>query len=415
MLEPVADSDNLSNLLERCSERATPLSNNHFSTFLRAFGSLVSALTYIHKSFMRHKDIAPSNILIHRGKVLLSDFGTAFAFVEGYSATYGIPSPAYNIYKASEVNNRSRRGRSADIWSLGYVYFEILSVLNKAIFLDTYLTLYLNLFRDKKKYFQVHTLLESKIKKLDKAEEIEHGIPLGFRSQSDPLPKVFYVYTRSMILWNPSERPTAMNILCQLCQCFSHNLQDGRCEQRRSSGLPDCVLCTYFQMPSQHWYLRSGGTPLPYHARSPRTLPVMINNDFHYLTTDKIVKPPLNAPKPTPVFDHMFDYSPPRRAQTHDDEAGPDILRLSYQGKIYPLYFAAYSIAENIVKVADLREKAALEIGCAGEPYRITLRYKGKKLGDDNRTCREEGLKQLSAIACRVREPDSKGNSSHQR
>ncbi|KAJ5117589.1 hypothetical protein N7448_011221 [Penicillium atrosanguineum] len=73
------------------------------------FGCLISAILHIHTLDIRHRDIKPSNILIKGQKVLFADFG--------------------HENSAPEVDNGSTRGRSADIFSLGAVFLEMLVAL----------------------------------------------------------------------------------------------------------------------------------------------------------------------------------------------------------------------------------------------------------------------------------------------
>ncbi|KAI5365331.1 putative serine/threonine-protein kinase, active [Septoria linicola] len=92
------------------------------------FLCLADAVEYIHDLKCRHKDIKPANILISDHKVLLTDFGTSTHFSNDQSATAGdvFMTPKYC---APEVAALGERGRSADIWSLGCVYLEMLAVL----------------------------------------------------------------------------------------------------------------------------------------------------------------------------------------------------------------------------------------------------------------------------------------------
>jgi serine/threonine protein kinase len=43
-------------------------------------GCLVSAIAYLHNQSIRHKDLKPSNILLSKGRLYLSDFGNATDF-----------------------------------------------------------------------------------------------------------------------------------------------------------------------------------------------------------------------------------------------------------------------------------------------------------------------------------------------
>lgn len=54
---------------------------NHKATIIYSkIGCLVSAVTYLHKQKIRHKDLKPSNILLSQDKIWLSDFGSATDF-----------------------------------------------------------------------------------------------------------------------------------------------------------------------------------------------------------------------------------------------------------------------------------------------------------------------------------------------
>ncbi|KAF3004394.1 hypothetical protein E8E13_010108 [Curvularia kusanoi] len=87
-------------------------------------GCLVTALAYLHSERIRHKDIKPSNILLKRGKLFLSDFGLARDFSkDAQSVTQtGGGTP---IYFAPEVAALEYAGRAADVFSLGCVLLEI--------------------------------------------------------------------------------------------------------------------------------------------------------------------------------------------------------------------------------------------------------------------------------------------------
>jgi serine/threonine protein kinase len=96
----------------------------------RAFGCLANGLEYIHAKGIRHKDIKPQNILVHRGSVIYMDFGSSKdATKPGESTTEGVPDFLTRKYSPPEVLAYTKRNYAADIYSLGCVYIELLSAL----------------------------------------------------------------------------------------------------------------------------------------------------------------------------------------------------------------------------------------------------------------------------------------------
>ena len=298
--EPVADSGDLRVLLQRCRENTEPLHSRVFSILVKAFRSLASALTYVHKSSVRHKDIAPSNILVHQGDVLLSDFGSAFPFIEGYSASSGIPAPAHDKYTAPEVKNKSKRGTSADVWSLGCVFFEILTVLNTAALDGPCSKVHSQTFRDRDKYSLVTGLLSSMIQKLGESSLMENIIIRGFSPAPEAprkiyfqVPKAYYASTLSMMTWKPSERPNATEVWCNLCQCAPHDWQAGKCRRNVSKiGLPDCKICTPSQTFPQSPNRMYDESHFQFHAYSPLCYAARNNwyNVAQLLSDDEVVE-----------------------------------------------------------------------------------------------------------------------------
>jgi serine/threonine protein kinase len=121
---PVADCDLLHFLQRRCIDAQFPRSElAHLNSW---FGCLVGALAFAHSNDIKHEDIKPSNILIKGDQPFLADFGCAkdFSGLESSSSietlTFGTP-----VYWAPESHPR---GRSADIFSLGCVFTEMLTV-----------------------------------------------------------------------------------------------------------------------------------------------------------------------------------------------------------------------------------------------------------------------------------------------
>ena len=93
----------------------------------RWFGCLLNALAFTHRKEIRHRDIAPKNILIAHNIVYLCDFGLAKDFSgDGASATIGQKAEGTLVYRAPENVDDQARGRAADVFSLGCVFFEML-------------------------------------------------------------------------------------------------------------------------------------------------------------------------------------------------------------------------------------------------------------------------------------------------
>ena len=185
LLKPAATSD-LQNLLARfykdkfCGMEGCNDSVWLRPLFLTAFGCLSRGLAYIHGQEIRHKDVKPANILYERAwrnnnyaaRFLWADFGLAYDFSETgdsrtrstklYSVRYAPPeilaanakwktkkssSIATNLVEIAENDDEvllapkmspqikqaeiESHGRSADIFSLGCVFFELLARLMK--------------------------------------------------------------------------------------------------------------------------------------------------------------------------------------------------------------------------------------------------------------------------------------------
>jgi serine/threonine protein kinase len=103
----------------------------------RAFGCLASGLAFMHDQNIKHKDINPKNILVHKPRVemwtftlLYADFGLSYEFTAtGNSVTTG-PANDYTMrYCAPEVVEQKDHNTKSDVFSLGCVYIEIMAAL----------------------------------------------------------------------------------------------------------------------------------------------------------------------------------------------------------------------------------------------------------------------------------------------
>ncbi|KAF2016903.1 kinase-like protein [Aaosphaeria arxii CBS 175.79] len=107
-----------------------------------SMGCIAHAVDYVHRNTVRHMDIKPANILVRwipsgmkrihhepHWRIYLADFGLSTSFEEtGHSQTDRATARTPR-YCAPEVYNREPWGRAADIFSLGCVFAEMLTVI----------------------------------------------------------------------------------------------------------------------------------------------------------------------------------------------------------------------------------------------------------------------------------------------
>ncbi|KAF2834976.1 kinase-like protein, partial [Patellaria atrata CBS 101060] len=127
LMSPVADYE-----MKYLLRKPDPLSPEEVVCLRNAFGCLATAIAYLHANQIRHKDIKPGNILVREGTVYLCDFGLARDWSEEDHSTTSGPVGRYTKrYVSPEVINEERRNELSDIWSLGCVFLEMISVLKK--------------------------------------------------------------------------------------------------------------------------------------------------------------------------------------------------------------------------------------------------------------------------------------------
>ena len=136
ILHPVADCGDLETFLQdfreaKADQRVEPEKAKILET---SFGCLASGLAFMHEQKVRHKDIKPRNILIHKGSVIYTDFGYSLDYSGvGQSTTTGRPNALTQKYCAPEVSDWGDRNRKSDVFSLGCVFLEILFVLYEGL------------------------------------------------------------------------------------------------------------------------------------------------------------------------------------------------------------------------------------------------------------------------------------------
>lgn len=104
------------------------------------FGCLAAAVDFMHEKAVKHMDIKPKNLLVRvmrrntinytlEYKIYIADFGIARAYTSPLAAETDSPTSFTKMYAAPEVADRGTKGLSADIFSLGCVFVEMLAIL----------------------------------------------------------------------------------------------------------------------------------------------------------------------------------------------------------------------------------------------------------------------------------------------
>ena len=119
LMLPVADQDLAAYLQHAATDP------RKYPTVRTFFGCLATALSFLHDNLVKHRDIKPQNILMYQSRVLLTDFGLSRDYMDTSSGL----NPASPRYCAPEVAAHESRNISADVWSLGCVFLEILATL----------------------------------------------------------------------------------------------------------------------------------------------------------------------------------------------------------------------------------------------------------------------------------------------
>ena len=96
------------------------------------FVCLSEALSYLHRSGVRHKDIKPENILIDEsGSVILTDFGISRRFPKHTPHATNNERKFTRKYASPEImkDNSTLRDDPSDVFSLGCVFLEMATLL----------------------------------------------------------------------------------------------------------------------------------------------------------------------------------------------------------------------------------------------------------------------------------------------
>ena len=231
LMEPVADY-NLETYL--CQSRN--FIEARLPSLRSYFGCLSSAVSYLHRQRIRHRDLKPQNILVKGHGIFITDFGTALDWSkEGKETTMTINAPFTEQYMAPEVAKRAPRNSASDMWSLGIVFLDMTTVLRGRT------------LKDMRKFFQEHG---SRHKCVWANAEAAHGwfeqlrqAGSGPESDNEPL-----TWIKDLTQSVPNNRPMAWALINQIRNASSVANFIGHC----------CITddeAEYYPSPptSSHW------------------------------------------------------------------------------------------------------------------------------------------------------------------
>ncbi|CAJ1985728.1 protein kinase [Leishmania donovani] len=85
---------------------------------------IISAVSYLHNMRIVHRDLKPDNVLFRQGHIKITDFGTA---VHKHGGDLRLIRGTF-AYMAPEILVGDPYGRACDVWSIGCIAAEVLSV-----------------------------------------------------------------------------------------------------------------------------------------------------------------------------------------------------------------------------------------------------------------------------------------------
>lgn len=101
---------------------------------INIFKDILNGLAYAHKKII-HRDLKPSNILIDEGKFKICDFGLA-KYIQDTTKTFSYKGAGTYSYMSPEAWTGEENTEIMDIYSMGLIFYEILS-LEKAFVAST--------------------------------------------------------------------------------------------------------------------------------------------------------------------------------------------------------------------------------------------------------------------------------------
>lgn len=195
LLSPVADA-NLAAYLEELSNDPHGRNTSHLLLDIRSHVvDLVCAINHIHGKGVVHQDIKPANILVvlsvenRSPRFLLSDFGSSH-FKDRNSDTLFRGTP---MYASHEALNQMLPGFERDIWSLGCVVLEMVTVAGGIHLHELW-------------HFLGHENFSSS------PERTQEWVNMLEKRNGNEIVSILRC-VKNMLVVNPLERPTAEDIL----------------------------------------------------------------------------------------------------------------------------------------------------------------------------------------------------------
>ena len=214
LMEPIADCNFMTYL---CQPRTFIV--ERLPSLRNYFGCLASAVAYLHRQRVRHRDLKPQNILIKNHEIYITDFGNALDWSKkGRDTTNDSNTPFTEQYVAPEIAKRSSASKSSasDVWSLGVVFLEMITVLRGRT------------IRELRRYLETHgtrhPCVWGNAPAIHEWFELIRQVSTGPDSDNEPL-----MWIKDMTQANPPNRPSSEAITKQIRNTAARSKFIGHC------------------------------------------------------------------------------------------------------------------------------------------------------------------------------------------
>jgi serine/threonine protein kinase len=327
IMSPVAD-ESLTSFMSRFDKFPPALQKSNKSSLWRWISCLASALAYLHGHLIRHQDIKPSNILVRGDQVFLTDFGNARKFLDNNQAQvcdFRNRLTVTPMYCSPEAMRSGLQGFTADVFSLGCVYAEIITLCLDQTLAD------FKLFRSPNPYDGAFR------NQLEKTVEWIESLQEDYRqaaSQHAAPPSVSLEMVCRMLDQDPELRPTARQIQLQLlpCTCYSTVVTAIEKTEDVTRLYPSTVENALDQDENGHTL----PTIIP--TKQPETIIISEIEEPHVQEVEEIHAPQASiesehqiriVPRPAQVSDYESDTDTGQNLETHHNTTPSPIKKRS--------------------------------------------------------------------------------------